>query len=97
VLLVHDRCATSRLNGNQGLNVFQSGYPVSVQVDCATHAVITTAPTVTAGNSSLTYDPTTDTYTYVWKTDKSWAKTCRQLVMEFTDGSIHDANFTFPK
>jgi len=34
--------------------------------------------TVTAGSSSLSYDPTTDQYVYVWKMDKSWTG-CRQL------------------
>jgi hypothetical protein len=31
----------------------------------------------------------------VWKTDPSWAGTCRQLVVELNDGSIHRANFRF--
>jgi hypothetical protein len=38
-----------------------------------------TGPAVasTAGNSGVQYDAASDTYTYVWKTDKGWAGTCR--------------------
>ena len=35
---------------------------------------------VNAGGS-LSYDPLADVYTYVWKTDKPWKGTCRQLVL----------------
>jgi hypothetical protein len=53
---------------------------------------------VTAGSSSLSYDATTDHYTYVWKTKKEWANTCRQLVVTLNDGSTpHLANFEFVK
>jgi len=34
-------------------------------------------------------------YVYVWKTDKSWARTCRQLVVKLDDGTSHRANFSF--
>ena len=49
--------------------------------------------TVAAGQSSLTYDATTDQYTYVWKTDRTWAGQCRQLVVRLRDGSSHVASF----
>jgi hypothetical protein len=51
--------------------------------------------TVTAGASSLTYDSTTDTYTYVWKTDRSWSGTCRQFVARLADGTYRRASFKF--
>jgi hypothetical protein len=34
-------------------------------------------------------------YTYVWKTDKGWAGTCRQLLINFDDSSTQYANFKF--
>jgi len=52
---------------------------------------------VTAGASVLSYDSHTDTYTYVWNTDKAWAATCRQLVVKLRDGSEALANFNFVK
>jgi hypothetical protein len=33
--------------------------------------------------------------TYVWKTDKAWAGTCRQLVIWFVDGTVARATFKF--
>jgi hypothetical protein len=86
------------LNGEQGLNIFEAGYPQSHPIDYDT-----TAPsdaieqTVTAGSSELSYDASTDQYTYVWKTDKAWIGTCRQLVVKLLDGSEHQANFEFAR
>ena len=51
--------------------------------------------TLTAGSSSLAFDATTGQYTYVWKTDKVWAGTCRQVSMRLDDGTFHTANYYF--
>jgi hypothetical protein len=51
--------------------------------------------TVTAGASSLSHDPAGNQYTYVWKTEKAWAGTCRQLRLKLGDGTMHRANFMF--
>jgi len=51
--------------------------------------------TSTAG--ALTYDAKRNQYTYSWKTDKTWASTCRQLILRFLDGSEEPANFSFTK
>ncbi len=45
------------------------------------------------GNSGLTYDPESAQYTYLWKTDRAWSTSCRQLVVGLDDGSTHRANF----
>jgi hypothetical protein len=52
--------------------------------------------TVTSGGSSLSYDATTLTYTYVWKTDKAWTS-CRELRLTLVDGTVHTALFKFSK
>jgi hypothetical protein len=84
------------LNGDQGLDIFLSGYPISKQIACNVEApVANIEQTVTAGSSSLSYDAATDTYTYVWKTNKTWAGTCRELIVVLKDGSIHTAHFSF--
>jgi predicted extracellular nuclease len=86
------------LNGDHGLDIFAAGYPVSQQIAC--DAGTPTDPieeTVTAGSSGLSYDPLTDTYTYTWKTNKSWANTCRQLIVQLNDGTTYQANFKFTK
>ncbi|HWW74069.1 MAG TPA: PxKF domain-containing protein, partial [Pyrinomonadaceae bacterium] len=71
------------LSGNKGLNIFAAGSPSSGPVACNSNddaAVL--MDTVTAGGSSLSYDASSDQYVYVWKTDSSWAGTCRQLVVQ---------------
>ena len=84
------------LGGNQGLSIFDAGYPVTQSISCLTGDVIDDIEqTVTAGNSSLSYDAGSGQYTYVWKTDKSWTGTCRQLVLKLMDGTVHTAEFTF--
>jgi len=84
------------LSGNKGLGIFAPGSPSSGPIACnSSDPASDLTETVTAGGSSLSYDPTTDRYIYVWKTDQSWAGTCRQLVVELNDGTIHRANFKF--
>ena len=86
------------LNGNQGMNIFAAGYPKSAVMSCNG-----AAPTdfideiVTPGSSGLTYDPGTNQYHYVWKTEKSWSNTCRQLAVQLSDGKTYYANFQFKK
>ena len=86
------------LADNQGLNVLASGSPQSQPIGCSSTAPVDAIEqTTNAGNSSLSYDTTTNTYTYTWKTDKAWANTCRQLILTLNDGTIERANFTFTK
>lgn len=86
------------LGGNQGLDVMQAGFPKSQVIDCGSSATVDgIEETVTAGGSSLSYDATAGHYTYVWKTDKAWAGTCRQLVVTLDDGTSHRANFKLLK
>ncbi|HET9907034.1 MAG TPA: PxKF domain-containing protein [Anaerolineales bacterium] len=85
-----------RLDGNQGLAIFEAGYPLSQQVQCTNLALIDEVEqTSTAGSSSLTYDAATNTYNYVWKTEKSWAGTCRLFTVEFIDGQSYTLLFKF--
>ncbi len=84
------------LGGNQGLAIFAAGYPTSQGIGCSAGATVDAIEeTVTAGSSGLSYDPSTDQYTYVWKTNKAWAGTCRQLIVRLKDGTDHKANFKF--
>jgi hypothetical protein len=86
------------LGGDQGLAIFAAGFPQSQRVQCDTLSPIDPVEqTTTAGSSSLSYNPATGIYTYVWKTDKSWAGTCRQLNVQFIDGQTYTLNFTFTR
>jgi uncharacterized repeat protein (TIGR01451 family) len=82
------------LSGNKGLGIFAVDYPVSQQIACDSGAPVSdVTETVTAGSSSLSYSP--DQYNYVWKTESSWAGTCRQLIVKLNDGTEHIAKFKF--
>ena len=85
------------LNGDHGLNIFQAGYPKFEFSSCVSTTMDAIESTVTAGNSSLSYDPTSDQYTYVWKTDKAWAGKCGYLRVRFNDGATYSALFKFAK
>jgi hypothetical protein len=80
------------LGGDRGLDIFAAGYPVSQVVTCTGGPVAGgIVATVTAGASALQYDGTNEQYTYVWKTDRAWANTCRLLILGFNDGSRPNA------
>jgi hypothetical protein len=85
------------LGGNRGLDIFyNSTYPASQQISCSSTAPLDTIETtVTAGQSSLSYDSGSGTYTYIWKTNSAWANTCRALVIRTKFGIFHTANFKF--
>lgn len=84
------------LNGDKGLNIFAPGFPTSIGIACDTGSPLNDIEeTLTAGNSTLSYDSATGTYTYVWKTLRTWRNTCRQFTVQLDDGSVHQANFRF--
>jgi len=86
------------LGGDEGLDIFEAGSPTSNKMACDSGASVDAIEeTVTAGGSTLSYDPLTKQYTYVWKTDKLWAGTCRQLVVKFDDGTTQLADFQLTK
>jgi len=82
------------LSGNKGFNIFAAG-PASGPIGCSSTSEVELTDTVTTGNSGLSYDAQSDHYVYVWKTESSWAGTCRQFVIQLNDGTIQRANFKF--
>lgn len=83
------------LGGSRGLAIFAAGSPSSQPVTCDTSAPYDGVDqTVTAGASSLSYNATSDTYTYIWKTQKAWTG-CRKLKLAFADGSVQEVIFQF--
>ena len=84
------------LDGDKGLDIFDTGYPRSRSIDCDTSVPIDgIEQTLTAGSSDLSYDAALDQYTYVWKTRKAWKGHCRQLELMLDDGTLHTASFAF--
>lgn len=86
------------LTGNQGLNVFAAGYPLSAQVACPSVVIpdLEEMSLPTDSNSGLSYDVISDQYNYVWKTSKAFTG-CRELRVKFVDGTIKKALFKFNK
>jgi len=86
------------LGGDQGLAILASGYPKSAQIKCdLTEPVDPIEETLTAGSSGLNFDAASGQYSYVWKTEKSWAGTCRDFTLKLADGSTQHAYFRFTK
>jgi fibronectin type III domain protein len=84
------------LGGDRGLTIFAPGYPGSGVVPCdSTTLVDGIEETATPGAAVLKYDSGSGRYQYVWKSDKAWAGTCRQLVLKLRDGTAQRATFQF--
>jgi hypothetical protein len=84
------------LHGDHGLDIL-AGAPTSALTGCDAGAPIDEIEEVagTAGNSGLNYDAASDQYSYMWKTAKSWAGSCRVFSLWLDDGAIHMAKFSF--
>jgi hypothetical protein len=86
------------LGSNQGLGVLRTGYPQITTVSCSSTAALDVVETtVSAGSSSLQYDPVANQYSYIWKTATSWAGTCAQFELGLNDGSTHTFLIQFKK
>jgi hypothetical protein len=66
-----------------------------VEVSCTTGAVIGSATPLSPADFELRYQAGPDRYTLRWQTNDAWAHTCRQLTLQFSDGSTHVALFSF--
>ena len=86
------------LSGNDGLNVIASGYPKSIAYTCGTPVASRPLDGGTATSSGgFTFNAATGTYTYNWKTDKSWKNSCRRFVLKLTDNTFHYVDIHFVK
>jgi hypothetical protein len=78
----------------EGLQVMRPATPAVLNVACTT-------PSETMNNEDDESENSSGLraegykYTYVWKTSKSWAGTCRKLVITLADGTSHAALFRF--
>lgn len=83
------------LAGDQGLDIFEPGHPKFVSAPCDNSDSQDPIEETTTSPAGLTYDPTTDQYTYVWKSQKAWAGRCGTFHLGLNDGSDHHALFRF--
>ena len=87
------------LAGNQGVEIFATGYPALQPVACeslrsrpAPGDLAWRQPVQIRG---LKYVPGTGWYRAIWKTDTAWAGSCAALVIQLDDGTEHMAYFQF--
>ncbi len=88
------------LGGDMGLDIFAEGYPKSFRVAGfeVGSEFDNIEEIISTGNSGLSYDSDSGQHIYVWQTNKSWAGNCRQLSIEFADGTEAPlVNFRFSK
>ena len=83
------------LGGDQGLGVVAVGYLEFYPCNPADD--IDPVEETSTANNGLTYNPFTDQYTYVWKTNKGWSGKCGLFTLQLDDNSVHTADFQFKK
>jgi hypothetical protein len=82
--------------GSQGRRVLRVGSPSSVGMSCPV-----SAPAERLDDGDEAEDSRGglrsegSRYTYVWKTERSWAGSCRKFVLTLNDGTSHVALFRF--
>jgi curved DNA-binding protein CbpA len=83
--------------GLQGSDAFAAESPSSKAVTCGSGEGEgpDIRPASSAAGSSLSYRLPEHAWVYVWKTDASWAGSCRELTFTFRDGSSRSVLFDF--
>jgi hypothetical protein len=84
------------LAGNQGMAIIASGYPQSRAISCTTLVPSGTASPLAAklfyGSAAFA-----NRYHEIWTSPKTWAGTCRLVLIRLSDGTDHVAYFRFTK
>ena len=85
------------VDGYRGTTVLKAGSPTSSPISCqAVRSENIVDEAEPASRSGLRQDGAKFKFKYIWKTDPSWAGTCRKLVLTLVDGSSYEALFRFP-
>jgi hypothetical protein len=84
------------LGRNHGLGILQPGSAISRNVSCEEGVSERRLEgSKSSRKNGLYHDRGSRRYSYVWKTDPSWAGTCRMFMLTLTDGTTHEALFRF--
>lgn len=81
------------LHGYQGTNILATT-PTPTSHACGTDPLPADITAETSASNGLTYNPLTDTYTYIWKTPKN-AAGCATLTLRLNDTTTHTAEFQY--
>jgi hypothetical protein len=85
------------LDGDHGLGILARGSPFVQLMVCNSLAPVDAVESVVAVSANgLSYDPVSDQYVYVWKTERTW-RDCYKLTLRLADGQEHSAMFKFVK
>jgi hypothetical protein len=85
------------VDGYRGTTVLKAGSPTSSPISCkAVRSENIVDETEPANHGGLRQDGAKFKFKYIWKTDRSWAGTCRKLVLTLVDDSSYEALFRFP-
>lgn len=76
------------LSGNQGLDVLAAA--PAWRPGCPSQSWDSSR-----AFGTLTYRASIDRYVFLWKTDPSWAGSCRELIVALADGTVRRANVRF--
>jgi hypothetical protein len=85
------------LNGNQGLDMIEDGWPQVARIQCG-------SDTEPAGGEpgrhprwfrELAYRKRKARYLFLWGTERDWAGSCRQFMLKLDDGTVKRADFAF--
>ena len=76
------------VDGYRGATVLKDGSPTSSPISCmAVRSENIVDETEPASRGGLRQDGGKSKFKYIWKTNPSWAGTCRKLVLTLVDGS----------
>ena len=77
------------LGGPVGPTAVAAGFPRTAPVACGSSGSPAGGDAAEVIGGGLRYDAASGRFSLVWKTDRSWAGTCRALVVKLDDGSTH--------
>lgn len=83
------------LAGDHSGDVLPSYIAKSQQIACNTKNPLGEATAINTSGNGLTYNASNNTYKFKWKTLKQWKNSCRQLILEFSNGETVHAYFNF--
>jgi hypothetical protein len=82
------------LNGYAGERPEAVGYPRSVRCGGGDSEQVARA---SKKRPVFRYERRSDRYVMLWKTERRWAGSCREFVLQLDDGSVHTAQFEFAR
>jgi len=84
------------LTGDFGLDILARNSPLSRRIDCSQPGrPLSRWERTLPRSGGLSYDASSDTYSFGWQTSGDYGRSCRQFVLRLNDGSVHHAYFQF--